>query len=202
MKLHHNPASPYVRKVRIALAETGLADRVELLPAAGHPTDPGTMPIGVNPLGKLPTLEREDGPALYDSRVICRYVDDRAGGKLYPAAPKLWETLTLEATADGILDAAVLMVYEARSRPEEKRDADWLEGQWAKIARAIDMLESRWMAYLRGPFDMAHAAVACALGYLDFRHSTRDWRSGHPELTAWYDAILARDSVAATMPEG
>ena len=202
MKLHHNPASPYVRKVRIALAETGLADQVELLPAAGHPTDPGTMPVGVNPLGKLPTLEREDGPALYDSRVICRYIDDRSGGKLYPAAPKLWETLTLEATADGILDAAVLMVYEGRSRPEDKRDSNWLEAQWSKIARALDVIESRWMAYLEGPFDMSHAAVASALGYLDFRHGTRDWRGGHPELSAWYDAILNRDSVRATMPEG
>ena len=202
MKLHNNPASPYARKVRVALAETGLADQVELLAAAGHPTDPGTMPVGVNPLGKLPVLERDDGPAIYDSRVICRYLDDRAGGGLYPEPPKLWETLTLEATADGIMDAAILMVYEGRSRPEEKRDESWVEGQWAKITRSIDVIEARWMAYLKGPFDMAHAALACALGYLDLRHGTRDWRTGHPELTAWYDEILNRDSIRDTLPQG
>jgi len=202
MKLHHNPASPYVRKVRILLAETGQTDQVALAPVAGHPTDPGTMPVGINPLGKVPTLERDEGPALYDSRVICRYLDDRAGGRLYPAAPRLWETLTLEATADGIMDAALLMIYEGRSRPEDKRDAAWVEAQWTKVARALDVLEARWLPFLKGPFDIGQAALVCALGYLDFRHGARDWRTGHPEVSAWYDAALSRDSVRATMPEG
>ena len=87
----------------------------------GTPVAPGTMPVTRNPLGKIPVLEREDGPALYDSRVICRYLDDLAGGGLYPEKPRLWETLTLEATGDGMMEAAVLMVYEERTRPEEKR---------------------------------------------------------------------------------
>ena len=202
MKLYHSPTSPYVRKVMVTLHLTGQLGDVELTPGSGTPIEANPDTLTANPLGKVPCLITGEGQALFDSRVICRYLDDRAGGKLYPAAPKLWETLTLEATADGILDAAVLMVYEARSRPEDKRDANWLDGQWGKIARAVDMIESRWMAYLQGPFDMAHAAVACALGYLDFRHGTRDWRSGHPELTAWYDAILDRDSVRATVPKG
>lgn len=202
MKLYHNPASPFVRKVMVMLHETGLAAGVELIPAAGHPTDAGTMPVAENPLGKLPTLVREDGPAIYDSRVICRYIDHRAGAGLYPDPPELWETLTLEATADGIMDAAILMVYETRSRPEERRHPDWVAGQWAKIARALDTVEARWMAHLHGPFDAAQIAMGCALGYLDFRLGDRDWRDGRAALAAWEAGFAARDSMTATAPAG
>ena len=138
MRLHESPTSPFARKVRIVLIETGLDKGVEQVAAGGGPLDPGTIPLGQNPLGKLPVLERADGPALYDSRVICRFLDDLAGGRLYPPKPRLWETLTLEATADGVLDAAVLMIYEVRTRPEEHRDAPWVEAQWAKGALAGD----------------------------------------------------------------
>ncbi len=102
MKLYSAETSPYARKVRILLHETGQFGDVEIVPAYGTPLDPQTMPLAQNPLGKLPALERADGPAIYDSRVICRYLDARAGGKLYPEGNRLWETLTLEATADGI----------------------------------------------------------------------------------------------------
>ena len=201
MKLYHNPASPYVRKVRVLLAETGLDAHVTLAPVAGHPTDPGTLPVSQNPLGKIPALERQDGPALYDSRVICQYLSDMADGALYPAKPRLWETLTLEATADGILDAAVLMVYEARSRAPENQDSAWLDGQWAKINRSLDAIESRWMSHLQGPLDIAQIAMGCALGYLDFRHGDRGWRTTRPTLTAWSTDFLARPSMVATAPE-
>lgn len=200
MRLYHSPTSPYARKVTVLLAETGQTDAVTLIPATGTPLDPGTMPLAQNPLGKIPALERDDGPALYDSRVICRYLDDRAGGRLYPQAPRLWETLTLEATADGMLDAAILMVYETRVRPEPLHFAAWGEGQWAKIARALDTLEARWLAHLAGPLDIGQIAVGCALGYLDFRHGARDWRQGRPGLAAWYGGFAARDSMAATVP--
>lgn len=200
MKLYHSPTSPYVRKVLVLLAETGQSDAVELVPTAGTPVDPGTMPLAQNPLGKIPALERPEGPALYDSRVICRYLDDRAGGRMYPAAPRLWDSLTLEATADGILDAAILMVYEWRVRPEDKRHEPWVEGQWAKVARALDTIEARWMSHLNGPLDIGQIAVGCALGYLDFRHSARDWRNGRPALAAWEKAFAARPSMAATVP--
>ncbi|MCB2135636.1 MAG: glutathione S-transferase C-terminal domain-containing protein, partial [Rhodobacteraceae bacterium] len=136
------------------------------------------------------------------SRVICRYLDQRAGGRLYPAEPRLWETLTLEATADGMLDAAILMLYEIRLRPEDKRFDGWVEGQWSKIARALDTLESRWMDHLAGPVDMGQIAVACALSYLDFRHDARGWRNGHPKLTAWHKGFAARPSMTATEPVG
>lgn len=200
LRLYHSLTSPYVRKVMILLHETAQLDAVELVPATGTPVDPGSMPLAQNPLGKIPALERPDGPALYDSRVICRYLDHRAGGRLYPAPPRLWESLTLEATADGILDAAILMVYESRVRPDNLRFEAWVEGQWAKISRAIDAVEARWVSHLSGPLDIGQIAVACALGYLDFRHGDRDWRNAHPGLAAWYSGFAARPSMEATVP--
>ena len=200
MKLYHSATSPYVRKVMILLKETGQEGDVELVAATGTPVDPASMPVALNPLGKIPALERPEGPAIYDSRVICRYLDDRAGGRLYPDAPRLWDTLTLEATADGILDAAILMVYEWRVRPEDKRFDPWVAGQWAKIARSLDAIEGRWMSHLSGPLDMGQVAVGCALGYLDFRHGDRDWRGAHPALARWYAGFADRPSMAATVP--
>lgn len=202
MRLYHSATSPFVRKVMVALHETGLTGEVDLVPASGTPMAPGTMPVGRNPLGKVPTLERTDGPALYDSRVICRYLDDLGGGRLYPAKPRLWETLTLEATGDGMMDAAVLMVYEERNRPEERRHAPWVEAQWQKVARALDAIEGRWMSHLAGPFDAGQISVGCALGYLDFRHGARDWRAGRPALAAWEAAFARRPSMEATRPVG
>ena len=200
MQLFRSPTSPFVRKVMVTLHETGQIDEVALVDAAGTPVAPGTMPVGQNPLGKIPTLVRDDGPALFDSRVICRYLDERAGAGLYPAA-RIWEVLTLEALADGVLEAAVLMVYESRLRPAELVYAPWVEGQWDKIARALDALEDRWMSHLHGPLDMAQIAVGCALGYLDFRHEARDWRAGRPELAAWQAGFAARPAMQATRPQ-
>lgn len=204
MRLYYSPTSPYVRKVMVLLHETGQLAGVTLVPGSGSPVDPGTAPLEANPLGKVPALERPDGPALYDSRVICRYLDacarDGAGAGLYPEGARIWDTLTVEATGDGILDAALLMVYEGRLRPEEMRFAPWVEGQWAKVDRALDALETRWMPHLEGPLDAGQIAVGCALGYLDFRHGARGWRAGRPALAAWFDAFAARASMVATQP--
>ena len=200
MKLYHAPASPFVRKVMVLLHEAGAADRVTLVPALGNPLDPGTIPVDRNPLGKIPALEREGGPTLYDSRVITRYLDDLLGAGLYPPAPRLWDTLVIEATGDGIAEAAVLMRYEMHVRPETTRSPDWAEAQWRKIARALDALEERWTSHLSGPLDMGQIAVGAALGYLDFRHAERDWRAAHPGLAAWYAAFAARPAMQATAP--
>ncbi len=202
LRLHHSPTSPFVRLVTVTLHETGLFDRVELVLCAGTPLDPGTLPLSLNPLGKIPTLERGDGPALYDSRVICRYLDDLAGGRLYPPKPRLWDTLTLEATGHGIAEAALLMVYEGRIRPEGLRLEAWVDGQWAKIARALDAVEARWLSHLAGPLDLGQVTLGCALGYLDFRLDARSWRSTRPALGAWADRFLARPAMAATQPVG
>jgi glutathione S-transferase len=200
MKLYHAPTSPFVRKVVVLLQEAGALDRVTLISAVGTPLAPGTMPVDRNPLGKIPALERDDGPTLYDSRVITRYLDDTLQAGLYPAAPRLWDTLVIEATADGIADAALLMRFETALRPEPQRSADWVEAQWAKVDRALTALEARWMSHLSGPLDMGQIAVGCALGYLDLRHPDRSWANGHPALAAWWTSFRARPAMQGTAP--
>lgn len=200
MKLYHSPTSPYARKVRMLLLETGMDADVEKQIGSGSPVDPGQAPLAENPLGKVPVLTLTDGTPIYDSRVICRYLDDRAKAGLYPAEPKLWSVLTLEALADGILDAALLMVYETRIRPEDLRYTPWIEGQWDKIRRAADSLNADWMPVLSGPMTMGHIATACALGYLDFRHADRNWRLGNDALAKWFASFAARSSFVATTP--
>ena len=200
MQLYHSPTTPFGRKVMVLILEAGLQAQVTVIGATGTPFDPGSMPLDRNPLGKIPALVRDDGVALYDSRVICRYLDAHAGAGLYPAAPKLWDTLVLEATADGILEAALAMVYEIRMRPAEKQLASWIEAQWAKVARALDAVEVSWQQHLAGPLDMGQVAIGCALGYLDFRHEARAWRQGRPALCAWQADFAARPSMRATEP--
>ena len=200
MKLYHSPASPFVRKIMVVMQETGQFDDVEIIAASGTAIDTGTMPIAQNPLGKIPALERADGPALYDSRVIMRYLDDRAGGRLYPEAPRLWETLTLEATAEGIIEAALAMVYEVRLRPQDMQFSGFVDAQWLKAARALDAIEARWMSHLNGRLDAAHIGLGCALGYIDFRLADRNWRENRPLLAAWYAEFSKRDSMQATEP--
>ncbi|ALG91610.1 MULTISPECIES: glutathione S-transferase [Actibacterium] len=202
MQLFHSPTSPFVRKVMVVLHETGQLPAVELLPASGHPLASQNMPTAHNPLGKVPTLLRDDGPAIYDSRVICRFLDARADGTLYPEAG-IWESLTLEATADGIMDAAVLMMYEIRCRPEEMRVEDWGEAQWQKIVRALDALETHWMDHLAtARLDIGQIATGCALAYLDFRLGNRDWRGDRPALAGWCAEFTQRPSMQATIPVG
>ncbi|MEL6519570.1 MAG: glutathione S-transferase [Pseudomonadota bacterium] len=199
MQFFYAAASPFVRKVWVVLHETGQLDQVEMVLSTGHPLDSSAMPVAHNPLGKIPVLSRSDGPALYDSRVICQFLNDRAGGSLYPEARK-WEAMSLEATADGIMDAAVLMVYEGRCRPEDMVYAPWVEAQWEKVTRALESVNSRWMSHLAGPMDIGHIAVGCALGYLDFRHADRDWRKGLSALADWEKAFAERESMLATRP--
>ena len=200
MKLFYSATSPYVRKVMVLLHETGQLADVELLPAATTPLAPAEALIGKNPLGKVPALERDDGPTLFDSRVICAYLDARAGGKLYPEGARRWSTLTLEALGDGILDAAILMTYETRLRPEAIRMPEWVEGQWGKIDRACTALGKLWMSHLSGPLDMGQISVACALAYVDFRHGARGWRNGNDALADWFAKFESRPGMAATRP--
>ena len=199
MKLVAAAASPFVRKVRVLLHETGQAGDVGIIDVKTSPlaTDPQVR--AANPLGKIPALIRDDGRALFDSRVICRYLDARAKGGLYPE-DRLWDVLTLEAMADGIMEAAVLITYEGRLRAPERQDPAWLDAQWAKITSALDVLETDWMTELRQPRDMGQFALGCALGYLDFRHDARNWRSGHPALAEWFAEISACNSMQATAP--
>lgn len=199
MKLLVSAASPFARKARVLIREAGREGEVEEVAVAttALATDP-RIPAH-NPLGRIPVLVRDDGPAIVDSRVICRFLDARFKAGLYPEA-RIWEVLTLEALADGIVDSALSMAYEMRLRPEEKRFPEWMDAQWGKVVQALDAIEGRWMSHLAGPLDMGQVALACALGYLDFRHGARGWREGRPLLTAWEAGMAARPSLEATKP--
>lgn len=200
MKLYHSATSPYVRKVMIVLHMTGQLDETELVTASGTPLEPDEGAVGVNPLGKVPCLVTDEGQALYDSRVITRYLDARGRAGLYPEGDALWTVLTTEALAEGILDAALLTVYEVRLRPEEKRFLSWVEGQEGKIVRAVAALETKVASELDGAPTAAHVAVGAALGYLDLRLGSLDWRNLAPELAAWYEQFAEKPWMQATVP--
>ena len=200
MKLYHSPMSPFVRKVMVLLVETGQLSDVEIVPVTTTPTTPMDGLLVKNPLAKIPALERNDGTTLYDSRVICAFLDARAGDKLYPSGARKWEALTLEATADGILDAAVSITYEGRVRPKEKQWDGWTDAQWSKVIGGCSAINTRWMSHLSGPLDMGQVSVACALAYLDFRHDARGWREGNDALAAWYEDFNGRESMRMTAP--
>jgi glutathione S-transferase len=190
MQLLFHPLSPYVRKVRIAAALKGLDERLDLVQVDSNPLDNPDL-TRVNPLGKIPSLVIDGDTAIYDSHVICEYLDSLAPAPvLFPKGGiERIKTLTLGGLADGILDAALLMVYEKRFRPEEKWHAPWLERQQAKVDRALGFLERKPPAWGASP-DYGHLTLACALGYLDFRHQGK-WRAGHPALVAWLDTFAA-----------
>lgn len=198
MQLLSSPASPFVRKCRVVLIETG-QDDVEIRDVTSNPMGGDAALNAANPSGKIPALLRDDGPALYDSRVITLFLNDRAGANLYPAS-RLWEVLSLEANGDAIMEAAVAITYEKRLRPETLWWSDWFEAQWAKIVRSLDALESRSMPLLEGPLNAGQIAIGCALGYLDLRHGDRNWRDGRDILATWDAGFAARPSMAVTKP--
>lgn len=201
MKLLMSPASPFVRLTRVLIREADITG-IEEVAVSTTPLATDSQVAAANPVGKIPCLVRDDGPNLYDSRVICRYLDaTRAGGRFYPET-RLWEVLTLEATAHGMAEAAVAMVYEARFKGTDGASGDWIEAQWGKITRALDALEARWMSHLEGPLNMGGIATGAALGYLDFRLSERNWRDGRRALSAWQARMEDRESMKRTAPRG
>lgn len=199
MKLRYSSTSPYVRKVTIAAIELGLADRIERVPTDVQ--DPASELSSDNPLGKVPTLTLDVGGSLYDSPVICEYLDSLHGGpKLFPASgPERWQALCQQALGDGILDAALLRMIEANRRPENLRWQGWLDLQSGKIERALDQFENEAES-LDGPLTIGQITAGCALGYLDFRFAVDEWRAKRPQLTAWFERFAARPSMRETMP--
>jgi glutathione S-transferase len=185
--LRSSPASPFGRKVAIAAAILGLSDRIEVV--AADTNDPEETLRRQNPLGKIPTLILEDGRALYDSPVILEYLDALAGGgKIIPADGGRFAALTRQALADGIMDAAILQVYEQRFREPDLRSIRWLEHQAGKVGRALAAAESDPPA--ASACDVGAIALACALGYLDLRFAGA-WRADHPALVAWLDGFAS-----------
>jgi len=202
MKLYHAPPSPFSRKVRIAAAVLGLdADLSLIATETINPADPIRQK---NPLGKIPTLETDEGDCVYDSAVIAAWLDARAGGgRIIPGDPEArTRALVLEALADGLTDAAVLIIYETRFREPQERSPKWLAHQGEKIERALAALEQAPPAppARAATPDIGQIALACALGYLDLRFSG-EWRANHPRLVAWLEDFSRNvPAFAATAP--
>jgi glutathione S-transferase len=191
--------SPFGRKARIAVSVLGLDGKVKVEPASTQ-DDSDPLPKQ-NPLGKVPVLILDDGSTLFDSPVVLEYLDILAGGgRILPKDTKArFDALRLEALADGILDAGILIVYEGRYRPPEMAVKVWLDRQSGKIARALTSLEATPQS-LDSPPTVGQITLACALGYLDFRFKG-EWRKAHPRLVAWLDNFSARvPAFAATVP--
>jgi glutathione S-transferase len=189
MVLRSSPASPFGRKVRIAISLLGLDDRIEV--RATDLNDPADTIRVQNPLGKIPVLMLDDGTAYYDSRVILDYLDHLAGGgRIVPRpAPARFAALRLQALCDGILDACVLLVYEDRYRPADKQVQAWIDRQAGKVARGLAALEAAPPA-LDGTPHVGQIALACLLGYRDLRFGGT-WRKDHPRLLEWHDEFAA-----------
>lgn len=183
MKVLTSPASPFGRKVKITAMMKGLTDQITFETTAA--SDAG----GSNPLAKIPVLITDDGTAIYDSPVICEYLDAQvASPVLFPGeGAKRWQVLTLGALGDGIIDAAILLVYESRYRPAEARVEAWCEMQQKKIDQALAHLEAAPPEMGKQP-DYGQMTVAVALAYLDFRHEGK-WRAGNPKMVAWLEAF-------------
>ncbi len=198
MKLRWSPTSPYTRKVTVTAHETGLHDRIERIPT--NVWDPATDIGETNPLGRIPTLITDGGEVLFDSPVVCEYLDSlHDGAKLVPpSGGARWQALKLQALGDGIVDAAVACFLERKRADGERSDA-WIDRQKTAIGRAVAYLEDE-IAGLSGAVTIGHIAVGCALGYVDFRITDLDWRRDHPALTAWYDRFAARASMVETVP--
>jgi len=190
MILRSTSASPFVRKVRIAITLLGLDDKIQVRETDLN--DPADSIRAQNPLGKIPALVLDDGTALYDSRVILEYLDHLAGGgRIIPREPAArFEALRLQALCDGILDASVLLVYENRYRPEDKRVQGWIDRQAGKVKRGLDALEAAPPKLTPMP-DVGQIALACVLGYRDLRFGD-GWRKEYPRLLAWHDKFAAQ----------
>jgi glutathione S-transferase len=198
MKLRHAAASPFVRKVMVVAHEHGLADCVELVPTTVSPVQANESLAPENPLMKVPSLTTDDGQVLFDSPVICEYLDSLAGGgKLFPASGAArWNALRQQALGDGILDALILCRYET-TRPEDRRWAGWTDGQMKKAHQGLATAERE---DLSGPRTIGHVTLGCTLGYLDFRFPNDGWRQRHPRLAAWYREAEQLPSMQATKP--
>ncbi len=190
MILKSSPASPFGRKVRIAAGLLGLADKIDVRETDLN--DPADSIRTQNPVGKIPALILDDGTAYYDSRVILEYLDHLAGGgRIIPREPKArFEALRLQALCDGILDASLMIVYEARYRPAEMKVQSWVDRQADKAARGLTALEAAPPALTPTP-DVGQIALACVLGYRDLRFGG-EWRKNHPRLLAWLDKFAAQ----------
>ena len=201
LKLFYSDRSPYVRKVMVTLHEVNLFENVEIVSVRTNPLGVVEDLVDVSPLGKIPTLVLPDGTTIFDSRVICSYLNYIGKSDLYLAKENLkWSIKTAEANFDGILDAALLMVYEHRYRQDRYQSAEWLENLWKKIERTLDFYNNSSSKILSGSLNMGQISLGCALGYLDYRHNNRNWRAKNQYLRDWFAEFSERLSMRNTIP--
>ena len=199
MKLHWSPRSPFVRKVMIVAHERGIVGRITCVRTVAAMTQPHAELMQDNPLSKIPTLVLDDGTVLYDSPVICEYLDSLDGAaKLFPKEPEArFTALRRQALGDGFLDLLVTLRNELeRVQPSDVH----LTSAAARKAAVLESLEREAAALASTPFDIGHIAIGCALSYLDFRYADEDWRKGHLRIADWHASFAARPSVRATQP--
>lgn len=198
MKLHWSPKSPYVRKVMICAEELQIVGQLTLVRSVAAMLKPNPAIMADNPLNKIPTLVLGDGTALFDSRVICEYLNEQAGGKLFPAEGKArWQNLRWQALGDGLLDALILWRNE---REREQPLQPLMDAFAAKTHATLATLEAEATALQSAPFSIGPISVFCALGYIDYRFSSLYWQARAPALAAWYQALQPRPSCASTAP--
>lgn len=198
MKLYFSATSPYVRKCLVVAHELGVAERITLLPSNAHPVQRDATLVAQNPLGKVPTLVTDDGQVLYDSRVICEYLDANFGGQLFPReGAARWRALTLQSMADGMLDAALLARYETIARPENLQWPAWRDAQLDKIETSLAALDAR-PEPLQDRLDIGSLTIGCALWYLGVRFPDLGWQARRPRVAAWWAGFSQRPSMSRT----
>ena len=193
MKLYHSPTSPFVRKVMACAIARGIEAQITLVPSTTRTPEVEA----VNPLGKLPCLVTDDGLSLYDSRVICEFLD--SVGDVYPLFPEHGpriRALRFQALGDGIMDAAVLRRGEQNKPRESAREAE-MQSQGRKVTLALDVLEHDVPA---NHLDIGTITIACALGYLDLRFGSDAWREGRSKLATWFESMMQRPCMIRTIP--
>jgi glutathione S-transferase len=201
MKLYWSPRSPFVRKVMVCAHEVGIAERIERIRALVSLTQTNAEVLKVNPVGRIPALVLDDGDVLYDSHVICEYLDSEYGeSRLFPAVNAgRWDALRRLALADGMLETSILWRAE-RMRPTAQRSSEMLAAFDRKITTALAAIERDSARLHTDRVDIGDLAMACALGYLDFRFAELGWRARHPRTAAWFESFNQRDSMQQTMP--
>ncbi|GAB4188810.1 MAG: glutathione S-transferase family protein [Wenzhouxiangellaceae bacterium] len=203
MRLAYSPNSPYVRKVLICTDELGLLDQITCEAVQVSPTEPNSQfSQHGNPLSKIPALTLDDGRVLYDSGVICEYLDNLDGQqRLIPAGEQHWSVLTQHQLASGMVDALLLLRYEVALRPAERRWQQWVDGQQFKVRAALNYFEQQIeLLHFEQHLQLHHIALGCALGYLDFRFADMPWRPDYPALAAWFEPLNQRPSFVRSAP--
>lgn len=196
MKLHWSPKSPFVRKVMVCAHELGVTEKLILVRSVAAMQKPNPQIMADNPLSKIPTLVLHDGRVLYDSVVICEYLDDLAGGSLFPRVGNArWQSLQWHALGNGLLDALILWRNE---REREVPLQALLDAFALKTEAALVVLERDADALGTAPLNIGGVAIGCALGYADYRFSTLQWRDRAPKLAAWFQTLSRRPSFVST----